>query len=247
MLLEYLNEPDDGGNATGWRVGEDGLVEQLSDRSETVEVTGETTGEQVPLEWRESFRLDAAAIESLRDAIRSALGQVDEDHFGADSHVSHPRRLTWRLDDDGKTREIIVDGFPAVKVPPLDELLQTLLRLRHRDEGPVSTRWTWTTDGDQHTRDFDGEPAENAKLAAALDLVMPAPGDAPAGTGDDGHEGAPLLEIQWLAGNSPGDLLTVYPDGARVLKESGSVTRLAALPDGSVTELKTQLELLAPD
>ena len=160
---------------------------------------------------------------------------------------SHPRRLTWRLDDDGKTREIIVDGFPAVKVPPLDELLQTLLRLRHRDEGPVSTRWTWTTDGDQHTRDFDGEPAENAKLAAALDLVMPAPGDASAGTGDDGHDGAPLLEIQWLAGDSPGDLLTVYPDGARVLKESGSVTRLGALPDGSVTELKTQLELLAPD
>ncbi len=246
MLLEYLNEPDDGGSATGWRVSQDGLVEQLSDRAETVEVTGETSGEHVPLEWRESFQLDAAGLESLRDAIRSALEHVDENHFGADSHVSHPRRLTWRLDDAGKKREIIIDGFPAVKVAPLDELLQTLLRLRHRDEGPVSTRWTWTVDGDDQTRDFDGEPAENAKLAPVLDLVMPAPGDASTGNGNS-PKGPPLLEIEWFAGDESGDRLTVYADGGRVLNESGSVTHLSPLTEGSLAELEKQLARLVPD
>ena len=247
MLLEYLNEPDDGGSATGWRVSEDGLVEQLSDRAETVEVTGETTGEQVPLEWRESFQLDAAGIESLRDAIRSALEQVDENHFGADSHVSHPRRLTWRLDDAGKTREIVIDGFPAVKVAPLDELLQTLLRLRHRDEGPVSTRWTWTTDGDEQTRDFDGEPAENAKLAPVLDLVMPAPGDAlDRQRGRRAERPAPTRDRVVRGGRTGRSAHGLPRRRSRAeRKRVGHPSERA--PGASVAELEKQLERLVPD
>ena len=217
MLLEYLNEGEQ--NTLGWRVTEGGAVEELAEGGS----------------WHEAFQLDDGGLADLRAAIGETLAKLDRDHYEPVGSVSHPRRLTWHLGD----REIVVDGFPIMKVAPLDELLQTLLRLRFRGEGAVSTVWTW---GDQR-REFDGEPADVPKLGALLDLVLPA-GDAGGGSPAPAA-GSPLVAVQWLVGGEPGDSVEVFPDGRRVVHEDGKAREAAALGPDQVTELRERLSQLA--
>ena len=213
MLLEYVNEGEQ--NTVGWRVTDGGAVEELVHGGDG---------------WRKAFQLDEGGVAELRTAIAETLATVDRDHYEPEGSVSHPRRLTWRLGD----REIVVDGFPIKKVPPLDELLQTLLRMRFRGEGEVSTVWTWG----RERREFSGEPAEVPELAPLLELVLPS-GEPSGPAGSDG--GTPLLEVQWLVGGEPGDSVTVYADGRRVLSEDGERHEAEPLDESQVAELRERL------
>lgn len=215
MLLEYVNEGER--DTVGWRVTDSGAVEELVDGGDG---------------WRKAFQLDETGLAELREAIETTLARVDRDHYAPEGSVSHARRLTWRL--GGRT--IVIDGFPIMKVPLLDELLQTLLRMRFRGEGAVSTVWIW----DGHRREFPGEPADVAELAPLLDLVLPPDG----GSRGAPEDGTPLLQVDWLVGGEPGDSVEVYPDGRRVLVEDGRRKEADPLSEGDLAELRARLARL---
>jgi hypothetical protein len=212
VLLEVRAEPAHG-DPTTWRVHEDGRFEELTD------------------ERSASDRLDAAGLERVRAAVRAALERVDGDHYGAGAAVEGGTRMTWRLG----TREIVVDGYPLIRVGALDDVLQTLLRERAR-KGTISTRWIW----EGESREFAGEPAALPQLVPLLDLVLPErTGDvtnAPAGT--------PLLEIEWQIDGVPGDRLAVYHDGKRILEEDGVAREAGALDASALEALRDGLQAL---
>jgi hypothetical protein len=241
MLLEYRHEPHLG-SPDGWRVGEDGRVERLSDRIEHV-TGGRIVGRPAELAWREEFRLDAAGLDDLRTAIGAALARLHSDRYGTPEEAARYGRTVWRLHENASTREIAVEGFPRVREPVLDELLQTLLRARLRDEGAVSTVWTWRAGGAEHSREYAGEPALVDALAPLLRVVLPTGSEARE-VGEPAPQDPPLLEVQWRVGGREGERIAVYPDGRRLLHTEGGERETAPLDEYALAELRTQLPSL---
>jgi hypothetical protein len=256
MLLEYRHEPHLG-SPDGWRVGEDGRVDHLSDRIEHV-AGGRIVGRPAELAWREWFRIDAAGLEDLRTAIGATLARVHHDRYGTPEDAARYGRTVWHLSGEEGVREIAVEGFPRVREPALDELLQTLLRARTRGEGPVSTVWTWREDGTEHRREYAGEPALVDALAPLLTAVLPTGGDRSRETlasgshppfgqhevGEPSPQGPALLEVQWRIGGQDGERITIYPDGRRLLHTEHGERETEPLDEYALAELRERLPSL---
>lgn len=125
ILVQYIvNERN--AAPRGFRIAEDGAVYRPAPENAPPERTARLDRERADMQWQEVRRLDAAALDAVRTALRAS------DFFALPSQLlinyckDDPPAGIWRVTLDGQSAQVIVfDPRPKRNVQ-LDALLATL-------------------------------------------------------------------------------------------------------------------------